>query len=310
MPSIRQLGVAIQWSADITEHAHVSEIKTPAHASNNNNYDPQICHFLDRAEKCRMFKLATMICSKELLDCSAQEQDDDVDLEHEDMGNFDNEVEVSDSFTPTTFLSCPPTNYFTISSRLCNKKTGTVPPHSIHSVLEPQLSVLRMILPYGTSVSMRLHSDLASQICKLPFLTIFTVRRHIMNNLSILSEGNGVPATLPCYRSPTCKFGSKSGSRTCHYTSKISLLFKRSLPPLWTRTGLLVAMTLPLSMSTQAQIGLLVGLPVSKLSLYWLILMPIFRARCGPNMVCHASVGEDQSPLALGRQVPCLCPTI
>ena len=96
VPSIRQLGVAIQWSADITEHAHISEIKTPAHASNNNNYNPQICHFLDQVEKCHTFKLATMIRSKELLDHSAQEQDDDVDSEHEDMGDFDNEVEVSD----------------------------------------------------------------------------------------------------------------------------------------------------------------------------------------------------------------------
>ena len=41
--SISQLGVPIQWSADITEHAHISEIKIPARASNNNNYDPQIC---------------------------------------------------------------------------------------------------------------------------------------------------------------------------------------------------------------------------------------------------------------------------
>ena len=128
VPSIRRLGVAIQWSADITEHAHVSEIKTPARASNNNNYDPQICRFLDRAEKCRTFELATTIRSKELLNRSAQEQDDDVDSEHEDMGDFDNEVEVSNSFAPTTFLSHPPTNYFAISSRLRNKDRNSPPP--------------------------------------------------------------------------------------------------------------------------------------------------------------------------------------
>ena len=135
MPSIRRLGVAIQWSVDITEHAYISEIKTPACASNNNNYDPQICCFLDWVEKCCMFELTTMICSKELLDHSVQEQDDDVDSEHEDMGNFDNEVEVSDSFAPTTFLSCPPTNYFAISSHLHNKETGTVPLplHTFHA---------------------------------------------------------------------------------------------------------------------------------------------------------------------------------
>ena len=174
-------------------------------------------------------------------------------------------------------------------------------------MLEPQLSVLHMILPYGTLVSTRLHSDLASQICELPFPTIFAMRRHIINNLSILSEGNSVPATLPHYCSPTCKFGSKSGSRTCHYMSKISLLLKRSLPPLRTRTGLLVATMPPLSMLMQAQIGLLVGLPVSKLSLYWLILMPIFRARCGPNMMCHVSVRDNWSPPSANQPPPAQC---
>ena len=64
--SISQLGVPIQWSADITEHAHISEIKIPARASNNNNYDPQICWYLDQAEKCWTFKLATLMHKQEL----------------------------------------------------------------------------------------------------------------------------------------------------------------------------------------------------------------------------------------------------
>jgi len=42
-PSICHSGVAIQWTADVTEHAHITEIKDPAQQSNNNNYDPQIC---------------------------------------------------------------------------------------------------------------------------------------------------------------------------------------------------------------------------------------------------------------------------
>ena len=42
-PSVRHSGVAIQWTVDITEHAHITEIKDPAWQSNNNNYDPQIC---------------------------------------------------------------------------------------------------------------------------------------------------------------------------------------------------------------------------------------------------------------------------
>ncbi|KAG1893892.1 uncharacterized protein F5891DRAFT_1131119 [Suillus fuscotomentosus] len=49
--STRKVGALIQWSADATEHAHVSEIKDPVRHTNNNNYDPQICCYLDRQEK-------------------------------------------------------------------------------------------------------------------------------------------------------------------------------------------------------------------------------------------------------------------
>ncbi|KIM51816.1 hypothetical protein SCLCIDRAFT_142487, partial [Scleroderma citrinum Foug A] len=59
VPSIRVSGAMLQWSADITEHAHVTEIKKPACARNNQNYYSQIAHHLDRAEKCACFDLAT-----------------------------------------------------------------------------------------------------------------------------------------------------------------------------------------------------------------------------------------------------------
>jgi len=51
----------MQWSADITEHAYITEIKDPARASNNQQYEAQICHYLDRMEKCRRFDLFTSI---------------------------------------------------------------------------------------------------------------------------------------------------------------------------------------------------------------------------------------------------------
>ncbi|KAI5986479.1 hypothetical protein EDD15DRAFT_2373187 [Pisolithus albus] len=60
-PSIRRVGVSIQWSADLTEHAHIEQIKDPTRSSNNNNYDPQICRQLDRLERCRNFDLAMSI---------------------------------------------------------------------------------------------------------------------------------------------------------------------------------------------------------------------------------------------------------
>lgn len=61
VPNIRTNGVAIQWSADRTENAHITEVKIPARTSNNHNYESQICRYLDRDDKCRFFDLATAV---------------------------------------------------------------------------------------------------------------------------------------------------------------------------------------------------------------------------------------------------------
>ncbi|KAI6113305.1 hypothetical protein EDD17DRAFT_1453834, partial [Pisolithus thermaeus] len=55
--SIWQSGVVMQWSADITEHAHIEEIKVPAHAGNNQNYNNQIVCHLNWLDKCLHFDL-------------------------------------------------------------------------------------------------------------------------------------------------------------------------------------------------------------------------------------------------------------
>ncbi|KAI6010585.1 hypothetical protein EDC04DRAFT_2610106 [Pisolithus marmoratus] len=49
--SICQLGAVIQWSAAITEHAHIEEIKVPACASNNQNYYSQITWMKDEGQE-------------------------------------------------------------------------------------------------------------------------------------------------------------------------------------------------------------------------------------------------------------------
>ncbi|TFY82772.1 hypothetical protein EWM64_g1240, partial [Hericium alpestre] len=51
VPSIRQMGAPIQWNADGTERSHITFVKDPFRSSNQNNFDPQICRALDRAEK-------------------------------------------------------------------------------------------------------------------------------------------------------------------------------------------------------------------------------------------------------------------
>ena len=61
VPSIRANGIALQWSADGTERAHIEVIKDPSAFINNQNYESQICRHLDRAEKCRQFNLSTAV---------------------------------------------------------------------------------------------------------------------------------------------------------------------------------------------------------------------------------------------------------
>ncbi|KAJ7813399.1 hypothetical protein B0H14DRAFT_3090354 [Mycena olivaceomarginata] len=63
VPAIRASGVPLQWSADVTEHAHITLIKDPASNTNNQNYEPQIVRHLDRKDKLRQFNLATAMSS-------------------------------------------------------------------------------------------------------------------------------------------------------------------------------------------------------------------------------------------------------
>ena len=60
--SISNSGASIQWSADQTERCHITEIKALSHSTNNQGYESQICHYLNRDEKCQQFNLATAIC--------------------------------------------------------------------------------------------------------------------------------------------------------------------------------------------------------------------------------------------------------
>ncbi|KAI6033281.1 hypothetical protein EDC04DRAFT_2897919 [Pisolithus marmoratus] len=62
-PSIHTLGAPMQWSVDVTKHAHVTEVKNPACMGNNQNYYAQIICHLDHYDKCFRFDLATNITS-------------------------------------------------------------------------------------------------------------------------------------------------------------------------------------------------------------------------------------------------------
>ncbi|KAG2337000.1 hypothetical protein BDR05DRAFT_952932 [Suillus weaverae] len=64
VPSIRQVRSLLQWSANTTEHAHITLIKDPADSTNNNNVDAQICRFLNHVEKCRSFQTTTSLIAQ------------------------------------------------------------------------------------------------------------------------------------------------------------------------------------------------------------------------------------------------------
>jgi hypothetical protein len=61
VPNIQANSTPIQWSADVTECAHITQIKTPARSSNNKKYENQICRNLDRTDKCQHFDLASSV---------------------------------------------------------------------------------------------------------------------------------------------------------------------------------------------------------------------------------------------------------
>ena len=79
--SIRSAGATMQWTADVTEHAHVTEIKQPACSGNNQDYYTQIAQHLDRSDKCFQFNVATQFASME--QGRLEEESDDQEDEHE-----------------------------------------------------------------------------------------------------------------------------------------------------------------------------------------------------------------------------------
>jgi hypothetical protein len=78
VPSIRTNGIALQWSADGTERAHIEVIKNPSDFSNNQKYESQICRHLDRVEKCQRFDLFTAVRDARV-DFRASREEDDSD---------------------------------------------------------------------------------------------------------------------------------------------------------------------------------------------------------------------------------------
>lgn len=133
--SIPLIGPPINWTADTTERAHIDVVKIPASATNNNDFESQICRYLDRQEKCRTFSLALRIRETEDnknqqdlaqmdLDPDNNDSDHQADMDSTEMylddgGKSDggDEVELSNESLPLP-PQCPLVDYFARSAEL------------------------------------------------------------------------------------------------------------------------------------------------------------------------------------------------
>ncbi|KIJ04974.1 hypothetical protein PAXINDRAFT_21746 [Paxillus involutus ATCC 200175] len=104
VPSVSNVGSILQWSADTTEHAHITLIKDPGEATNNHNHDPQICRFLDRAEKCCLFDDAVCLS---LAASEASRIKDNVDGNGDRDGNGDGDSDNNNNNNNNGYVEIP-----------------------------------------------------------------------------------------------------------------------------------------------------------------------------------------------------------
>lgn len=122
--NIRQNGAPIQWSADITEHGHITEVKDPARQGNNQNYESQIVRALDRKDKLQRFDLSTSIRAAGVhfgpqLDYPDHDSDDDEDFDEPHHINTTNAL--LETIHPMSSVAGPKrraVDYFAAADRL------------------------------------------------------------------------------------------------------------------------------------------------------------------------------------------------
>ena len=150
--NIKFNGVACQWSADVSENAHISVVKDPARSVNNKEYESQICRHLDRVDKVQNFELATAIRRSgidfraPLLPFSSQskgaEGDED---EADDLNQDENTFTISSTSDLLTYIATSGydtgsprkvTDYFYRANLLRNKSlavSSLIPPRTYQS---------------------------------------------------------------------------------------------------------------------------------------------------------------------------------
>ncbi|KAI6038075.1 hypothetical protein EDC04DRAFT_2604354 [Pisolithus marmoratus] len=158
VPSTQQSGVVMQWSVDITEHAHIEEIKVLACAGNNQNYNNQIVCHLDWLDKCLCFDLAAYI----------QQHVDQLGTDNESFSNSDAEegyeLDGEGYLSVYSTLTHQIPDYFSISTSLLLRKIPAAPkPYHTFATLMTSFHL-------ATKPSLWLTVDEASVAYQLPNL--------------------------------------------------------------------------------------------------------------------------------------------
>ncbi|KAJ3901241.1 hypothetical protein F5879DRAFT_924779 [Lentinula edodes] len=96
-PSISSSGPIMQWTADPTEHAHITLVKHPARSGNNHDFEVQICRHLDCQSKVRRFDLVTAMVDAGVdfrpNDIESDEGRGDIGHDREERDEEDKEVD-------------------------------------------------------------------------------------------------------------------------------------------------------------------------------------------------------------------------
>ncbi|KAJ7651861.1 hypothetical protein B0H17DRAFT_1147535, partial [Mycena rosella] len=210
--SIRANGVPLQWSADITEHSHITFIKEPVSHTNNQRYEPQICRYLDRHDKVDLFDLATHI------EGAGVELRDEDDLDESGDEEDDGPILVSTTLTLLEHAQPPArlvggsrrlVNYYTRAKRLLAGQIPKAPtPFRTFTSTQENVAIHLTRDPVGPQLSV----DDASKTFHLPDLRVallaYIHRIRIGGDLPLVLEAHTVNASPP---DATWKFGRGDG---------------------------------------------------------------------------------------------------
>ncbi|KAJ3847452.1 hypothetical protein EV368DRAFT_51159, partial [Lentinula lateritia] len=144
-PSIRASGPIMQWTADITEHAHITLVKDPARSGNNHDFEIQICRSLDRLDRIRRFDLMTAMKDASvdfrLEDVEGDEgqgqgaeglqvdEDEDMELEITKISSTEKLVTHLNPVSKKLFGSFRPKQNFFLKARLLERAPSAPLPH-------------------------------------------------------------------------------------------------------------------------------------------------------------------------------------